>query len=130
MKQCCFSSNSSSPGDVVLYEGPANAQILRFKRIAVGTLVCFSVIYPACAIGLNIGTATVGLGTRLLLTATGVFYFLLLFLVIYICRVYTYILMKRSPHKTHLPQIEITTYIIDYVALEICFKCKIFENLL
>ena len=75
MKQCCFSSNFSGPGDVVLYEGPANAQILRFKRIAVGTLVCFSVIYPACAIGLNIGTATVGLGTRLLLTATGVFYY-------------------------------------------------------
>jgi hypothetical protein len=58
-------------GNKVIYIGPANGNIRFIKRLAAATVFCFSVAYPVAAIGLNLGTATLGLGSRLLFSAVG-----------------------------------------------------------
>jgi hypothetical protein len=57
--------------DKIIYVGPANSNIQFIKRLAAGTVFCFGVAYPIAAVVLNVGTATYGLGTRLLLSAIG-----------------------------------------------------------
>ena len=57
--------------DKIIYVGPANSNIQFIKRLAAGTVFCFGVAYPIAAVVLNVGTATYGLGTRLLLSGIG-----------------------------------------------------------
>jgi hypothetical protein len=57
--------------DKIIYVGPANSNIQFIKRLAAGTVICFGVAYPIAAVVLNVGTATYGLGTRLLLSGIG-----------------------------------------------------------
>ncbi len=59
------------PPSDFLYIGPANSNIQFIKRFAAGALFSFSIIYPSCALLLNMGSPAFGLGSRLLVTGVG-----------------------------------------------------------